>query len=403
MANMTRFAVKRLAAVEIEPTVSNQHELNAGALRSGLDFPRQRTQGNLSVLAYTAPDSPAVLLEGSFTLYDARERHPNRSEYRLYYQLPGFASVARPDDLLVLYRDGGSWDLHGALARPGTSMERRLENLLRIGDHEAMRKLVVRGQSPTEAAPAEEWVQTFLPLDTSTDLSRVVRQHQVFADAVSRAMLPPTKTMAEAGADIASRVWGAATSGDEAILRGLEAESGLYFAIEREVGTKGLEDLMREGRVELDKVLSWALGIQQSRKSRRGQSLQHHFAFLLDREGIPYTPQCPTERGETPDFIIPGADAYHDPDYPPQRLRMVACKSTVRERWGQVLKEADRVRIKYLLTLDRGLSDEVVQGMWEKELRAFLPAGLIQENYAAAPCRDLLGTVDHLLGDLRAL
>ena len=47
---MARFAVKRLASVEINPAASHQHEFNAGALRSELGFPEARTQGALSLV-----------------------------------------------------------------------------------------------------------------------------------------------------------------------------------------------------------------------------------------------------------------------------------------------------------------------------------------------------------------
>jgi hypothetical protein len=40
---------------------------------------------------------------------------------------------------------------------------------------------------------------------------------------------------------------------------------------------------------------------------------------------------------------------------------MVACKSTARERWAQVLKEADRVAEKYLLTMDEDLTDDQIR------------------------------------------
>jgi len=397
---MTKFAVKRLAAVEIQPKTSNQHELNAGKLRRGLGFPEGRSEGPLRILSYVGPDEDPEVLEGQFTLYDAREHHPARSEYRLYYRLPGLMEVAKPDDLLALYRDVESGGLQGVLARPGTRMERHLERLLRAGDKDALRSLVVRTPSPSPA-DAGEWVQTLLPIGESTDLATAARIHPLFSAAVNQAALPATRLMAGAGQEIAAAVWGALPDPDEYMRRSLDSESELYFAIERELGTRSLNALLGKGSTDLDELLAWALRIQQSRKARRGQSLQHHFSYLLDRDGIPYTAQCVTEGGETPDFVIPGHAQYHDSRFPPDRLRMVACKSRVRERWGQILKEADRIQQKFLLTVDDSLSADVLRSMDEVELRVFLPAHILHGQYSSNTSKALLSTVGQLIGCLR--
>ncbi|MDZ4675194.1 MAG: type II restriction endonuclease [Gemmatimonadota bacterium] len=394
---MTHFAVKRLAAVEIQPDTSNQHELNAGALRTGLGFPEGRTEGVLSILYYLVPDADPQVLEGTFTLYDSRANHPTRSEYRLYYRLPGLVEIARPDDLMVLCRDSESGGLQGVIARQGTPMERHLEQLLGAGDHASLRRLVVRAPGESRTSDAAELVQTLLPVSSATDIGKAARAHRLFSSAVAKEAVPSTKQMALAGKEISEVVWGARLDPDDFISRGLDAESELYFTIEREVGTRSLHDLLKAGPASLEEMLAWALRIQQSRKARRGQSLQNHFGFLLDREGIPYTSQCVTERGETPDFVIPGHTKYHDPDFPAERLRMVACKSTVRERWGQVLKEADRIREKYLLSVDENLSADVIISMRQADLRVFLPTSTLDGSYPTNSSKHLLGNIGQLV------
>jgi hypothetical protein len=281
-------------------------------------------------------------------------------------------------------------------------MEKQLEQFLQVGDFSSLKRLVIRSPTPTDRKNVEPLVEALLPHEPLSGLSRAVREHPLFLRAVQEAAVPATKEMAHAGDSIARAVWGARLSADESIRRGLDAESALYFAIERDVGTRSLSALLSEGPANLDEVLAWALRIQQSRKSRRGQSLQHHFSLLLTREGIPYTPQCVTERGETPDFVIPGEAAYHDPKFPSERLRMVACKSTVRERWGQILKEADRIRQKYLLTVDETMSGDVLRNMRAADLTVFLPAATIAEYYAGTPSENLVGNVGLLLEYLRA-
>ncbi len=400
---MAHFAAKRLAAVEVTPTASHQHELNAGTLRRGLQFPEGRTEGALSVLCYLDPGHDPLLLEGGFTLYNSREGRPRSPEYRLYYRLSGFEEIALPGDLLVLCRAAAGAELNGVIARPGTPMERQLERLLRLGDDAALQRIVVREAARPGGDDASEWVGTLFPSLQLPTLEDAVARHPLLGGSVTARRIPPTRAMADAGRELARQVWGDELAPDEYILRGLEAESGLYFAIEKRVGDLELRTLLRDGTAELDEMLAWALRIQQSRKSRRGQSLQHHFASLLDREGIPYTAQCQTEGSERPDFIIPGHAQYQDPAYPADRLLMVACKSTVRERWAQVLREAERIRTKFLLTIDEGMSAELLRSMNQRAILVFVPTGISASAYAQSDMVPTVESVEDLLDRLRTV
>jgi hypothetical protein len=155
----------------------------------------------------------------------------------------------------------------------------------------------------------------------------------------------------------------------------MEVETELYFAIERELGERAYADLVTRGGT-FEEVLSLAMSAHQARKSRRGNSLQNHLAYLLDRHGIPYTAQCTTERGEKPDFIVPGCTQYHDPDYPEKRLRMISCKSVLRDRWRQVLHEAARIPEKYQLTVDSGITSTLIGNMDAAGIKVFVPLAI---------------------------
>ncbi len=83
-------AIKRLSAVEIDASVSHQHELNGVRDLSaifGLSGEKKRFPAKF---LYLNDDSllsePKLIMEdGSVTWYDARANHPKRTEYRLYY------------------------------------------------------------------------------------------------------------------------------------------------------------------------------------------------------------------------------------------------------------------------------------------------------------------------------
>jgi hypothetical protein len=390
-----RYAAKRLVAVEVRPNRSNQHEFNAGLLRKALGIEQDRISGPLTLLFYTDDSGRAEVDESEFTLYDAREGQAHRGpEYRLYYTSRAVERHAREDDLLVVQRPARGNKLLGVVARSGTDVARELAAALELGDGARLQRFV-------EAKPhaGSEKAAEVLGLRTSERRPMSdVETHPVYLEAVRTGVIPPPKVLAKAGRVLAVERHGDRLSPDDFLLLSMEAETDLFFAIERAIKGEKLATLAARGAVAFDAIMEEAKRIQQSRRSRRGLSLQDHFAALLDRERIPYASQCKTELGETPDFVVPGSTEYHDARYPSDRLRMVACKSTSRERWRQVLTEAARVPQKFLLTLDEKLSRELVVAMRRSGLRVFMPDAITNE-YA-----DGFGleTVSSLVAELRA-
>jgi len=390
-----QLAVKRLSAVEVNHEASHQHEFHAGVLRQRLGFREGRHAGRLRLAIYPSNDPQDVVFnEGRYTLYDAREAHPTRSEYRLYYDA-SLLSPAAAGDLLVLFREDDD-TLTGVIARPGTGAARRLTSVLAWTGEEfpdSFRYMAAPAMAPaTIRAVIHTLVAEPAPVLDYVDLAE---EEIDAADRASR--IPTTAVMARLAQAVAKRVHGP-LGPDETLYHGLEAESDIYFEMEKRIQTRRLEELQARGS-DLVGVTALIMAMLQSRKSRRGQSLQHHFAALLDGAGIVYTPQCKTEPGETPDFIMPSCDAYHDPAFPDERLRLVACKTTTRERWRQILSEGDRIASKYLLTVDRTIASDTVIAMRDVGLRIFLPAPIISSTYPDAAG---LGTVSELLMDLHS-
>jgi hypothetical protein len=392
-----RYAAKRLVAVEVRPNQSNQHEFNAGLLRKALGIEHDPLSGLLTFLFYTDDSGQAELSESEFTLYNARRNKTDRGpEFRLYYTSKAVERHARAGDLLVVQRPSRGNRLVAIVARAGTGAERELRAAFELGDKSKLRRFV-------EAKPrvgldvAGEVLGVLAPERGPTS---DVESHPVYLEAVRRGAVPAAGVLAKAGRQLAAERHLGRLSPDDFLFHSMEAETDLFFAIERAVNGEKLARLAVQGVRGFDAFIKEAIRIQQSRRSRRGLSLQDHFAALLDRERIPYTPQCVTEGRETPDFVVPGGAEYRDLHFPPERLRMVACKSTVKERWGQILKEAKRVPEKYLLTVDAELTREVVASMREHRLRVFLPLPLIESAYGT---REHLESIGALLQELRAV
>lgn len=112
-------------------------------------------------------------------------------------------------------------------------------------------------------------------------------------------------------------------------------------------------------------------------------------------------------RGATPEgdrrahFLFPSALAYRDADFPAHKLRMLAAKTTARDRWRQVLNEADRVPLKHLLTLQEGVSENQFAEMEAARLKLVIPASLVSSLPESV--RPKLMTLDQFIYDVRLL
>ena len=104
--NLSQTCVKTLSTVEAMPNRSNQHELNGVTqLKNILGVSKQSFDVRFSVRG-----KDGFIVSG-VTWYDARENHPSRSEYRLYFQTNEVMDAAKKGSTLVLGVDssGNFW------------------------------------------------------------------------------------------------------------------------------------------------------------------------------------------------------------------------------------------------------------------------------------------------------
>jgi len=94
---------KRLSAVETDPSRSNQHEFNGSRPLLEL-FGREQPRRFTAEFMRMADDGSIESVPGSLTWYDARARHPTRSEYRLYYYSNAVSQKAEAGDTLIIGR-----------------------------------------------------------------------------------------------------------------------------------------------------------------------------------------------------------------------------------------------------------------------------------------------------------
>lgn len=159
------------------------------------------------------------------------------------------------------------------------------------------------------------------------------------------------------------------------------------------------------GYGSMNAFVDHAQSVLQRRKSRAGRSLELQVRHILREEDLVedrhFSYQAVSERNRKPDFLFPNAAAYRDPNFPQRRLRMLAVKTTLKDRWRQVIEEADRIEIKHLLTLQEGVSERQFLAIEQAGVQLVVPASL-HEKYRA-PLRSSLMTLESFIGEVGAL
>ena len=140
---------------------------------------------------------------------------------------------------------------------------------------------------------------------------------------------------------------------------------------------------MREGFDTMDLFIDMANAVLNKRKSRAGKGFEHHLSALFDANGLRFTEQCVTEGNKKPDFIFPSSEAYHDGNYPDDGLVFLGAKTTCKDRWRQVITEADRVGTKYLCTLQKSNSTNQLEEMRQENVVLVVPRDYINLYPAA--------------------
>lgn len=148
---------------------------------------------------------------------------------------------------------------------------------------------------------------------------------------------------------------------DKKLLQWIDLEYELFQSIEQ----ARYGEQIHRGFETMQTFIELANSILNRRKSRAGKSLEWHLSAIFDGNYLPYGSQVITEANKRPDFIFPSGKAYHDPNYDADKLIVLAAKTTCKDRWRQIINEADRVRNKkkYLFTLQQGISVQQLKEM----------------------------------------
>lgn len=152
-----------------------------------------------------------------------------------------------------------------------------------------------------------------------------------------------------------------------------KVESNLFFALE----DKLYRDVYSKPFASCNDLMDFANSILNRRKSRAGKSLEHHLSAIFKANQLVFEEQSITENNKKPDFLFPNSQCYHNFEFPADDLTILGAKTTCKDRWRQVINEADRVDIKYLCTLQPSISRAQLDEMEDYHVKLVVPHGLI--------------------------
>lgn len=383
-----KVAWKALSQVEVGDSVQyHQHEFNGvAALRDMFGTEKQKFPAKFLFFDDEVNDAA----NGFMTWYDARENHPTRTEFRFYFSGSFITEHSKVGNVLIMALRPDHTILVIVCAQEAAILPQLLWlfGISAIGDKFAIRDEAATGQ--TSVGAAARFILTQIGIEPEPKEND---------DGLLDAMLAhfhggfPSTSVFSAFAR--NTVKGDCRADPDGILvLWMEREERLFKLLEQYLVEKRLEQgFVGENRV--DDFVTYSLSVQNRRKSRAGAALENHFEYLLQEWQIRNSRTPVTEGNSKPDFLFPGIEAYRDPAFPAFRLTMLGAKTTAKDRWRQILAEADRIPEKHLLTLQVGISKPQLAEMATHHVVPVIPQAF-RQTYAAGLQRGILTVADFL-------
>ncbi len=363
----TGIAVKRLSAVETDPNTSNQHEFN-GVVQMAAIFGRDRTSMPCRYLYLGNYEEETAVADGFLTWYDARERHPSRTEYRMYFQSNCVTELSSEGDILIIGRrpEGNALVI---VIRQDSTFERQVLWLFGItNENNTFSVVPLEGDRNKEIGYVERTILESIGVEIQ------VHETDLLPEIIERfgQSFPSTRRFSAFARELTGREVSPVEEPDNAILTWIDFEEKLFKTLERHI----VQGRVTQGFDNVDDFIAFSLSVHNRRKSRVGLALEHHLEELFRANEITFSRGQVTENKARPDFIFPNIDCYHNPVFPAERLTMLGAKSTCKDRWRQVLSEARLIDAKHLFTLETGISQNQTDEMRSNNLQLILPEKL---------------------------
>lgn len=394
------FAVKVLADVDVNRLTSNQHEFNGSkAFRELLGTPvgKNYLPTRMAYLDDDLEEMPE-LFETSLTWYDTRENHPTRgAEYRLLYLSAAEHIIYRAeagDTLFLAKEDSGNLIL--VIAKQGSTILRQLQWIFDVQrTNETLFVATDMDAQPGREEMASEELLALLGIevDLSDDdlLDSILRRF-------NKTLWPSTPDFAHYARSMVKHV-DPVEDPDGTLMRWVSMEHRMFRTLEKHRISESISNgfLDAGGGVDVDAFLKLSLSVHNRRKSRAGLSLEEHIAAVFRANSMQYVKKAKTEGKKEPDFLFPSKAAYDDHGFPAACLTMLGSKTTLKDRWRQVLNEADRIPDKHLLTLQPAISEDQTAEMRDEQLQLVIPRELHYQGFTKPQQEWLMGLDDFII------
>lgn len=332
--------------------------------------------------------------EGVVSWYDSRRNQPHRSaEYRLYYKTNAVSEIAQAGDTLIIAHQADD-TLLIIVASAGTTIQRQL--LWLFGVDEQLEENFVTKPITAENSETLDFAARYILDELGIEFE------EPEADKLDGLLerfgnkFPTTKEFSEL-ARLSLKHVSPMDNADAVIMAWIEQEELLFRRLERRIVDERLRSgFMNNNVADVDGFIKFSLSVQNRRKSRAGLSLENHLETLFNARALHFSRGTETENRHKPDFLFPGQGSYRDEGFPAERLTLLGAKSTLKDRWRQVLAEARRIEPKHLITLEPGISQNQTEQMKASNLQLVVPSKL-QETYLPAQQSWLMNLEDFML------
>lgn len=360
-------ASKRLSPVDADFNKSHQHEIGGLSELRKIWGEIEHNKKFSCTFIYIS-DNDHIRDEGIITWYDSRHNVTHRGpEWRIYYKDNDVTEMMNPFDLLVIAvkQDGSVFFIVGD---KNSGAENQIRELFKISEIKPTGFTVI---DPSQKNIEIDYTSRFIldsigiEIDYSDD-NYLEQLLDKFQDG-----FPKTRVFSEFARK--SLIYSEFESRDELLVAWMDREELLFNTLEKHF----VEKKIRKGFDEVEDFLSFSLSVQNRRKSRAGHAFENHIEEIFIKEKLFYVRGKVTEKKKKPDFLFPSSDAYQSFNTPNKSLTMLGAKTSCKDRWRQVLTEANRIPYKHLITLEPGISRDQLSEMEDSKLQLVIPQPVI--------------------------
>jgi len=136
------------------------------------------------------------------------------------------------------------------------------------------------------------------------------------------------------------------------------------------------QQILEKGTIHFNDMDKLLMSIFQSRKSRAGKAFEYIIRELFSRLSYPFSEQVNID-GAKPDFVMPSEEYFKEK---PLDSIIFTAKRTLRERWRQVVTEANKGYGYFLATLDEKVTSSQIEQAETHKIFLVVPMSMKEKN-----------------------